>query len=136
MNKSQNTLNVRRLVGAILLTIGALSCFFTAQQYSNLAMFGKVRFYQSFLYYFAVVAAGLAIWYFVTLKKPTNQKAELIIKILVILFIGLNAIYAAMNDVPDASVMGVGLLISYFIGCPWGKQGYKKHPYPKTNGKE
>lgn len=129
MNK-ENTLNVRRLVGAIILTIGALSGFIEAQSVSGLAMFGMVRAYQGFLYWFAAIGAGLAIWYYVTLKSAPNKKAEKIVKIIFFIVVGLNVIFAFASDLANAGGFGIGLMIAYSIGCPWGKQGYKKHPYP------
>lgn len=63
----ENTLNVRRLVGAI-------SGFVEAQSVSSLAMFGRIRDYQGFLYWFAACGIGIAIWYFVTLKSQPNKK--------------------------------------------------------------
>lgn len=126
---NKNSLNVRRLVGAILLALGALSGFIEAQSYSSVAMFGLVREYQGFLYWFAACGIGIAIWYFVTLKSQPNKKAELIVKIIFYVVVGANVIFALMNDVSNAAGFGIGLMIAYSIGCPWGKQGYKKHPY-------
>lgn len=71
----ENTLNVRRLVGAILLALGAISGFVEAQSVSSLAMFGRIRDYQGFLYWFAACGIGIAIWYFVTLKSQPNKKS-------------------------------------------------------------
>ena len=127
---NKNSLNVRRLVGAILLALGALSGFIEAQSYSSVAMFGLVREYQGFLYWFSAWGIGIAIWYFVTLKKPTNKKAELIVKISFYVVVGINVIFALMSNASNAAGFGIGVIIDYSIGCPWGKQGYKKHPYP------
>lgn len=126
----ENTLNVRRLVGAILLALGAISGFVEAQSVSSLAMFGRIRDYQGFLYWFAACGIGIAIWYFVTLKSQPNKKAELIVKIIFYVVVGANVIFALMSDVSNAAGFGIGLMIAYSIGCPWGKEGYKKHPYP------
>lgn len=129
MNKN-NTLNIRRLVGAILLTLGAISGFIEAQSVSGLAMFGQTRDYQGFLYWFAAWGIGIAIWYFVTLKSQPNKKAELIVKIIFYVIVSANIIFAIMSDVSNVAGFGIGLMIAYSIGCPWGKKGYKKHPYP------
>ncbi|WP_276804615.1 hypothetical protein [Lactobacillus hominis] len=128
MNIEKN-LNVRRLVGAILLAIAGLLCFIESQNVSGLAMFGIIRDYQTFLYFFGAWGVGLAIWYFVSLKKPTSKKAELIVKIIFYIAIIANCIFAAMDNVDNATLFGILLIIAYSIGCPWGKKGYKKHPY-------
>jgi predicted membrane channel-forming protein YqfA (hemolysin III family) len=133
MENKENTLNVRRLVGGIFLAIGAVSGFFTASSYSGAAMFGVVREFQQFMYFFAAWALGLAIWYLVTLKKAPNRKAEKIVKIIFFIVVGINVIFAFMNDMSNAGGFGIGLMIVYSIGCPWGKQGYAKHPYPDDN---
>ena len=127
---NKNAINVRRLVGAILLVVIALLCLIESASVSSAAMFGIVRDYQTFLYFFAAWGTGLAIWYFVTLKKTVSKKAELIVKIIFYIVIGLNVLFALASDVSNAAVFGIALLIAYSIGCPWGKQGYKKHPYP------
>lgn len=131
--KQNNTLNVRRLVGAILLAIFAVGIIGYSQYLLGIAWVGRVRQFQQFLYFYGAWAIGLAIWYFVTLKKPANKKAELIVKIIFFIVIALNAIYGAMLDYSDAAVYGVGLIIFYAIGCPWGKLGYRKHPYQDAN---
>jgi predicted membrane channel-forming protein YqfA (hemolysin III family) len=130
MENQENTLNVRRLVGGIFLAIGAVSSFFTASSYSSSAMFGVVREFQQFVYFFAAWGLGLAIWYLVTLKKAPNRKAEKIVKIIFFIVVGVNVIFAFMNDMATAGGIGIALIIAYSIGCPWGKQGYAKHPYP------
>lgn len=135
MNK-ENTLNVRRLVGAILLALGAISGFIEAQSVSSLAMFGRIRDYQGFLYWFSAWGIGLAIWYFVTLKTAPNKKAERIVKIIFFIVVGLNILFALAVGISNAAGFGIGLMIAYSIGCPWGKKGYKKHPYPVAQEKE
>lgn len=132
----ENTLNVRRLVGAIFLALGAFFGFVEAQSVSSVAMFGIVRDYQGFLYWFSAWGVGLAIWYFVTLKTPPNKKAERIVKIIFFIVIGLNVLFAFASGISNAGGFGIGLMIAYSIGCPWGKQGYKKHPYPVSKEKE
>lgn len=127
--KSENSLNVRRMVGAILLALGAIGGFSESQSVSGLAMFGLVRQYQTFLYFFSAWALGLAIWYFVTLKKPTNRKAEKIVKIIFYIVVGANVLFAFMSDMANAGVFGIVLIIIYTCAAPWGKLGYKKHPY-------
>lgn len=127
--EQNNTLNVRRLVGAILLAIFAVGIIGYSQYLLGIAWVGRVRQFQQFLYFDGAWATGLAIWYFVTLKRPANKKAELIVKIIFFIVIGLNAIYGAILDYSDAAVYGVALMIFYAIGCPWGKLGYRKHPY-------
>lgn len=135
--EEKDSLNVRRLVGGIFLAIGAVSGFFTAQSYSSAAMFGIVRQFQSFMYFFAAWGLGLAIWYLVTLKKAPVKKAELIVKIIFFVLIALNVIYTLMNNMDTAAGFGIALMIAYSIGCPWGKKGYKKHPYPaESNSKK
>lgn len=124
-----HTLNVRWLVGGILMAIGAVGGFTEAQSVSGAAMFGVIREYQQFLYFGAAWALGLAIWYLVTLKKPTSKKAELIVKIIFYIVIGANAIFAFAEDMSNAGVYLVILIIVYSCACPWGKAGYKKHPY-------
>lgn len=131
--ESNNTLNVRRLVGAILLTIFAVAILGYSQMLLGIAWVGRVRQFQQFLYFYGAWAIGLAIWYYATLKKPANKKAELIVKIIFFVVISLNAIYGAMLDYSDALIYGVILMIFYSIGCPWGKIGYRKHPYADTN---
>ena len=125
----KNTINVRRMVGGILLAAGAFGTFTTAQSYSGAAMFGIVRQFQSFLYFFAAWALGLAIWYLVTLKKAPVKKAELIVKIIFLILMMGNTVYAFSVDMSTAGIVGIMLIICYAIGCPWGKLGYKKHPY-------
>lgn len=127
--KQNNSLNVRRLVGAILLALFAIGILGYSQSLLEVAWVGKVRQFQQFLYFYEAWAIGLAIWYFVTLKKATNKKAESIVKVIFFIVIGLNAFYAAMLDYTDATVYGIVLMIFYAIGCPWGKKGYHKHPY-------
>ncbi len=127
--KQNNSLNVRRLVGAILLALFAIGILGYSQSLLGIAWVGKVRQFQQFLYFYGAWAIGLAIWYFVTLKKTPNKKAELIVKVIFFVVIGLNAFYAAMLDYSDATIYGVVLMIIYAIGCPWGKAGYSKHPY-------
>lgn len=127
--KQNNILNVRRLVGAILLAIFAVGIIGYSQYLLGIAWVGRIRQFQQFLYFYGAWAIGLAIWYFVTLKKPANKKAELIVKIIFFIVIALNAIYGAMLDYTDATIYGIVLMILYVIGCPWGKMGYHKHPY-------
>lgn len=127
--KQNNSLNVRRLVGAILLALFAIGILGYSQSLLGIAWVGKVRQFQQFLYFYGAWAIGLAIWYFVTLKKTPNKKAELIVKVIFFVVIGLNAFYAAMLDYSDATIYGVVLMIIYAIGCTWGKAGYSKHPY-------
>lgn len=111
------------------MAIGAVGGFTEAQSVSGAAMFGVIREYQQFLYFGAAWALGLAIWYLVTLKKPTSKKAELIVKIIFYIVIGANAIFAFAEDMSNAGVYLVILIIVYSCACPWGKAGYKKHPY-------
>ena len=125
--KPNNTLNVRRLVGAILLAIFAVGIIGYSQVLLGIAWVGRVRQFQQFLYFYGAWAIGLAIWYFVTLKKPANKKAELIVKIIFFIVIALNSIYGAMLDYSDATIYGIILMIIYAAGCPWGKLGYRKH---------
>lgn len=116
-------------MGAILLAIFAVGIIGYSQYLLEIAWVGRVRQFQQFLYFDGAWATGLAIWYFVTLKRPTNKRAELIVKIIFFIVIELNAIYSAMLDYSDAAIYGVVLMIFYAIGCPWGKLGYRKHPY-------
>lgn len=127
--KGEHSLNIRRMVGAILLAVGAIGGFSESQSVSGLAMFGLVRQYQTFLYFFSAWALGLAIWYFVTLKKPTNKKAEKIVKIIFYIVVGINVIVAFISGMGNAGVFGLILIIVYTCAAPWGKLGYKKHPY-------
>lgn len=129
MAENKDALNVRRLVGAILLTIFAIGTLGYSQSLMGIAWLGVIRQYQQFLYFYSAWSIGLAIWYFVTLKKQPNKKAELIVKIIFFVVIALNAIYAAMLDYSNATCLGVVLMICYSIGCPWGKKGYKHNPY-------
>lgn len=129
----KSSLNVRRLVGAILLLIFAIGTLGYSQAMLGIAWVGIVRQFQQFLYFYAAWGIGLAIWYFATVKSRPNRKAELIVKIIFYVVIGLNAIYGAMLDFSDATVLGIVLMIIYSIGCPWGKLGYKKHPYKEVD---
>lgn len=92
-----------------------------------------MRQFQHFLYFYAAWAVGLTIWYLVTLKKAPVKKAEMIVKIIFFVVIGLNTIYGVMLDYSDATFLGVLLMIFYAIACPWGKAGYRKHPYGGNN---
>ena len=71
--KQNNSLNVRRLVGAILLALFAIGILGYSQSLLGIAWVGKVRQFQQFLYFYGAWAIGLAIWYFVTLKKTPNK---------------------------------------------------------------
>lgn len=122
-------INVRRLVGAILLTLFTIVTLSYAEYLLQGAWIGIVRQFQQFLYFYSAWSIGLAIWYFVTLKKRPNKKAELIVKIIFFVVIGLNAVYGLMLNYSDATFLGVLLIICYSVGCPWGKIGYKNHPY-------
>ncbi|MEN2515780.1 hypothetical protein [Lactobacillus johnsonii] len=48
----------------------------------------------------------------------------------------MNVLFAFASGISNAGGFGIGLMIAYSIGCPWGKQGYKKHPYPVSKEKE
>lgn len=134
--EQNNTLNVRRLVGAIFLTLFAVGILGYSQYLQGIAWVGMVRQFQQFLYFDGAWAVGLAIWYFVTLKKTPNKKAELIVKIIFFVVIISNAIYGALLDYTDALFYGAFLIICYAIGCPWGKKGYRKHPYAEAMSKQ
>lgn len=125
----KNTLNVRRLVGAILLIIFAIGTLAYTQSLLSIAWVGIIRQYQQFLYFYVAWSIGLSIWYLVTLKKSPNKKAELIVKVIFYIVITLNSIYALMLDFSNATILGIALMIIYSIACPWGKKGYKNHPY-------
>ncbi len=125
----KNTLNVRRLVGAILLTLFAIGDLGYCFSLMEVAWVGIVRQFQLFLYFFGAWSIGLAIWYFVTLTKPTNKIAELIIKIIFFVVMISNAFYAAIINDTNATVLAIVLMICYAIGCPWGPKGYSNHPY-------
>ena len=127
-----NKVNVRRLVGAILLTIFAIGTMAYSQSLFRIAWVGIIRQFQQFLYFYSAWSIGLAIWYFVTIKSQPVKKAELIVKIIFYIVVGLNAVYAAMLDFSNATALGVTLMIIYSIACPWGKFGYKTHPYKST----
>lgn len=129
MTKEKNTINSRRLVGAILLTMFALGTLVYTQSLQGVAWVGIIRQYQQFLYFYIGWSVGLAIWYLVTLTKNPNRRAELIVKIIFLVVIIGNVLYAAMLDFSNASFLGVVLLICYAIGCPWGKIGYRSCPY-------
>lgn len=130
--EGKNKINVRRLVGASLLTIFALGTLIYAQALFEIAWVGIIRQYQHFLYFYAAWAVGLAIWYFVTIKSKPIKKAEIIVKIIFFFVIALNAIYAALLGDSNATFLAVLLMICYAAGCPWGKLGYKKHPYNES----
>lgn len=136
MSEEKGSLNVRRMVGAILLAIGGVSALIEINSVSGSAMFGIVRYYQEFMYFFMAWAIGLAIWYFVTLKNPTNRKAELIVKIIFYITVGLNSIMALTSNVSDAGIFGLVLIVVYSAACPWGKLGYKKHPYAQAKNQK
>ncbi len=131
--EENNKINVRRLMGAILLAFFAVGTLGYVQYLASVAWIGIVRQFQHFLYFYAAWAIGLAIWYLVTLKKAPVKKAEMIVKIVFFVVIGLNAIYGAMLNYSDATFLGVLLMIFYAIACPWGKAGYRKHPYGGNN---
>lgn len=116
-------------MGAILLTLFALGTLIYSQSLFEIAWVGIVRQYQHFLYFYSAWGIGLAIWYFVTLTGRPIKKAEIIVKIIFFVVIVLNAIYAAMLDESNATFLGILLMICYSVGCPWGKSGYKSHPY-------
>ena len=65
----ENTLNVRRLVGAIFLALGAFFGFVEAQSVSSVAMFGIVRDYQGFL------GCRISNLVFCYIKNSTKQKS-------------------------------------------------------------
>ncbi len=103
-----------------------------AQALFEIAWVGIIRQYQHFLYFYAAWAVGLVIWYFVTIKSKPIKKAEIIVKIIFFFVIALNAIYAALLGDSNATFLAVLLMICYAVGCPWGKLGYKKHPYNES----
>lgn len=131
--EGSNKINVRRLVGSILLALFAVGTLGYAQYLATVAWIGIVRQFQHFLYFYAAWAIGLTIWDLVTLKKAPVKRAEMIVKIIFFVVIGLNAIYGAMLNYSDATFLGVLLMIFYSIACPWGKAGYKNHPYGGNN---
>lgn len=128
--------NIRRMVGAILLLVFAFFMFCDVQSMKNVEWVGVVRQFEQFLYFYAAWAVGIAIWYLVTLKQTPNKRAEKIVKIIFFVVIILNIIYSSMLNFSDAGIFGLILIVIYSIACPWGRMGYKKHPYKEVNEEE
>ena len=133
MAEKNNKLIVRRLVGAILLTIFALAIFIHSQSMVGLAWFGMIRQFQHFLYFDVLWALGIAIWYYITLTKAPNRTAEMIVKISFFVTVAFNGLYCLDLDFSDAGFFAVILMILYAVACPWGKLGYKNQPYSDFN---
>lgn len=124
MEKEEKSLNVRRMVAAILLVATGAMRLIEAMDTPNFA-----SAYRESLFIIAFWSIGIAIWYFVTLTKPTIKAAEITVKILFTLVM-IFAVGAGINFGIDSLIIyGLGGYICYAIGCPWGSVGYKKHPY-------
>lgn len=122
--KQENTLNVRRLVGAILLALTGFARLLEAMDVPNI-----YYPYRDSLIIIGLWSGGIAIWYFVTLTKPTIKVAEMIVKVLFIIMVVVNALAGIDFNATTVWIYALGALACYAIGCPWGAVGYKKHPY-------